>query len=152
MSFAVAFDLCPREVLESFVVRKFIVIVSIVVLLSLMFFPSFMTVRFGENENVVKSSLRTLYEAGELYRKTHRPPEYPEQLRALTETEPPLVDAIYLLTNQKGYKFKYERTGGNEFNLIAKPNYKFLTGYRTFYVDQTGIIRLNNAKGEPIDA
>jgi type II secretory pathway pseudopilin PulG len=141
-----------RRLSAGFTLRKFIVVVSIVVLLGLMFLPSFMRARFGENENSAKGSLRTLYEANELYRKTHRPAEYPEELRALIETEPPLVDSNFVAAEQKGYRFQYERTSGKQFQMIAEPLYKFVTGYHRFYVDQTGIIRFNNATGDPIDA
>jgi len=144
--------LSRRSSPQGFVLKKFIVVAGIIVLLSLMLFPSIMGARFEENENKVKGSLRTLYEANELYRKTHRPAEYPEILRALADTAPPLVDANIASLKQKGYQLKYERISSNEFAITAEPIYKFLTGYHTFFVDQTGIIRLNNAKGDPIDA
>ena len=117
-----------------------------------MLVPSYLSVRFGENENLIKSRLRTFYEANELYRKTHRPPEYPKSLEALSETMPPLVEKEFLKSPQAGYRFIYDRMEGSKFTVTAKPIFKFLTGYRTFFVDETGIIRLNNAMGDPIDA
>jgi len=144
--------LSRRHSPTGFVLRKFIVVAGIIILLGLMIVPSLMNARFEENENSVKGSLRAIYEANELYRKTHRPAEYPELLSLLAETAPPLVDAKIVLSAQKGYQLKYERPSGNEFSVAAEPIYKFLTGYHVFYVDETGIIRLNNAKGDPIDA
>ena len=117
-----------------------------------MLVPSYLSVRFGENENLIKSRLRTFYEANELYRKTHRPPEYPKLLEVLTETRPPLVEKDFLKSPQAGYRFFYDPASGDEFTITAKPIFKFLTGYRTFFIDETGIIRLNNAMGDPIDA
>jgi hypothetical protein len=141
-----------RPLLAGFTVSKFLIIFSILVLLAIMLFPSYLNVRFAENENNAKGNLRIFYEAAELYRKISSPPDYPEGLQALSETDLPLVDPKLLFSKKQGYQYEYVRGGMNKFHITAVPIQKFLTGYRTFYVDQTGIIRLNHATGEPIDS
>lgn len=132
--------------------KKIIVVCFIVGLLLLMLVPSYLSVRFGENENLIKSRLRALYEANEIYRKTHRPPEYPTKMKELTSTNPPLVDELLINPSQAGYQFTYDRMNGDKYSITAKPIFKYLTGYHTYFVNETGIIRLNSAAGDPIDA
>lgn len=137
---------------QGFMRRQMIVLLSILFILSLMFVPNFLNVRFGESENKVKSILRTVYEAAELYQKLHRPAEYPAHLDDMTSEEPPIADKSFLAEEQKGYRFRYDRIRSDKFRLTAKPIVKYVTGYHSFYIDETGIIRLNNAEGDPIDA
>ena len=132
--------------------KKIIVVFAIVAILLLMFIPAYLNVRFGESENIIKGKLRALYESNEIYRKTHRPMEYAQSIPALTETIPPLLDKEFLRSNQSGYRFIYDKTGGDKYSITAEPVYRFLTGLRTYFVNETGIIRLNNAAGDPIDA
>jgi len=132
--------------------RRWFVLSGILILLLGMFMPVYLNARFGHRENLVKNKLRTLYEANELFRKTHQPAEYPQSMTALKDTRPPLVDAWITEQIEKGYEFIYDRTNGDRFSILAKPIYKYLTGHHTFFIDETGIIRINSAAGDPIDA
>jgi type II secretory pathway pseudopilin PulG len=132
-------------------IKKVIVVVFIAGLLLLMLVPSYLSVQFGENENIIKGRLRALYEANELYRKIHRPPEYTPSISELIKSNPPLVDEELIEPAQAGYQFIYERPEGDKYSITAKPIIKFLTGYHTYFVNETGIIRLNSAAGDPID-
>ncbi len=133
-------------------VKKVIVIFCIIALLLLMIVPSYLNFRFADTENLIKSRLRALYEANELYKKTHRPPVYPDLLSELTKTNPPLIGPKMTAEKQLGYLFVYEKGDGDKFSIVSKPYFKYLTGYHTFYIDETGIIRLNDVSGDPIDA
>jgi len=133
-------------------VSKYFVWTVFILLLILMFVPSFMSARFAENENAAKSYLRMLHEANEIYRKIQRPAEYAATLAELALGETNLADVEHVQAQKKGYRISYERINGDYYQLIAEPIYKFLTGYQTFFIDQTGVIRLNNAEGAPIDA
>ena len=134
-----------------FMKRIFVVAVIIGLLLA-MFVPAYLSVRFGQKENVVKGKLRTLYEASEIYRKIQRPAEYPESIVDLEKTLPPLIETESLDPKQLGYQFAYDRLSDDRFSIVAKPKLKFLTGHHTFFIDETGIIRINGAAGDPIDA
>jgi len=132
--------------------KRVFVLTVIVTLLTAMVVPAYLSTRFGERENVIKGQLRTLYEANEIYRKIQRPAEYPESILDLEKTSPPLINADLIYNQESGYRFLYDRLNGDKFSIVAKPNYKYLTGHHTFFIDETGIIRLNSAAGDPIDA
>jgi len=132
--------------------KRGLIVGVIIALLLGMVIPAYLSARFGERENVVKGQLRTLYEASEIYRKIQRPAAYPESILDLEKTSPPLIDAELIRNQELGYQLLYDRLNGDKFSIVAKPNYKYLTGHHTFFIDETGIIRLNSATGDPIDA
>jgi type II secretory pathway pseudopilin PulG len=132
--------------------RQVIAVLAVFAVIALMLISSIVNARFGENENKVKSTLRLIYEAAEVYRKVQRPASYPQAIEQLTETKPPLIEPSMLVLDGKGYRIIYERTREVRYRLKAVPKIRYLTGYRSYYLDETGIIRLNNSEGDPVDA
>ncbi|MFH1478194.1 MAG: hypothetical protein ABIG92_00280, partial [Candidatus Omnitrophota bacterium] len=53
-------------------------------------------------------------------------------------------------TARQGYYFEYSLDSVNEFSCTARPALTGTTGTRIFFVDETGVIRLNDAGGPPI--
>jgi hypothetical protein len=104
-----------------------------------------------ENEGKAIESLRTLSAACESYRADQNPVTYPPDLSALAEANPPYIDSQLGSGEKKGYKYIYTRISANQYTCFAKPEEPGVMGDRTFFIDESGVIRLDNANGNPLE-
>ena len=106
-----------------------------------------------ENERCTISSLRTLHGAEQTYAATAGNNNY-GLLPALAATgliTPRLASGTF-----RGYLFTVFTTAGTPqtpalFHINAVPQVYGVTGIRSFYVDQTGVIRGADRQGQPAD-
>jgi len=108
--------------------------------------------RRASNETLAIASLRTLHSAAEVYRINHG--QYPNSLADLGPDGEGLIDS-YLA---RGVKFDYvvrykpvkNRRGRIiDFDLTAAPGEWGSDGFRSFYCDQTGVIRVTPLNKQP---
>jgi len=139
---------------RGFTLVEIMIVVAIIALLAAIAIPNLLRARHNANETAGIAALRTISTASESYRAAQTPPEYPDALTDLSGATPPYLDAsISSATgtnaSRQGYYFTY--TGGtNTYNCLATPASSGVTGTRIFYVDQSGVIRLNAANGTAI--
>ena len=100
--------------------------------------------------------LRRISKACESFRSAQTPPTYPANLAALSGAVPPYIDAglagaTAAATARQGYFYTYARVNANQFTCTASPAVSGTTGTRIFFVDESGVIRLNSAAGAPIE-
>jgi hypothetical protein len=51
-----------------------------------------------------------------------------------------------------GYNFTYAGNGTAMYTIVATPSQQNITGVRTFFVDQSGVVRVGNGtSGTPIE-
>jgi len=140
---------------KGFTLVEIMIVVAIIVLLAAIAIPNLLRARLNANESAAIGALRTLSTALESYRAAQTPPQYPATLGVLSSEDPKYIDetlanAVDAAHARQGYFYTYTQMSDNEYSLTATPAQSGVTGNRIFFVDHTGVVRLNNAKGTPI--
>ena len=135
---------------RGFTLVEIMIVVGILALLATMAISSFLRSRLTTNETVAIRSVRTLSTAIENYRADQTPITYPSVLTDLSDVTPPYIDSVLASGTKQGYTYSYESTAGNSYSLTASPEESGITGSRIFFVDETGVIRLQDISGTPL--
>jgi type IV pilus assembly protein PilA len=140
---------------RGFTLVEIMIVVAIIALLAAIAIPNLLRARHNANEAAAIASLRTISVACESFRAAQTPPTYPANLAALSAAVPPYIDAALAgataaATERQGYFFTYALVDRNQYTCTASPAVAGTTGTRIFFVDESGVIRLNNAAGVPI--
>lgn len=138
---------------KGFTLVEIMIVVAIIALLAAIAIPNLLRARLNANEAAAISSLRTISTACESYRAAQSPVTYPANLAALgaPASNPPYIDNTLAGAQKQGYNFGYALVNANQYTCTATPVTANVTGTRTFFVDESGVIRLNNAAGNPIE-
>ena len=127
--------------LSSFTLIEIVLVVSLLILLASFAIPGLLRSRLNTNENVALRNLRTVGNAAVMYRAAYS--GYPADLNALSATQPPYLDQALSSGVRAGYLFSL--AGGSEtFSATATPQDYSITGIRSFFIDETGVIRLTD--------
>src|SRR3989338_1952279 len=142
--------------MAGFTLVEIMIVVAIISLLAAIAIPNLLRARHNANEAASIVALRTISTACESFRSAQTPPTYPANLAALSGAVPPYIDAglagaTAAATARKGYFYTYARENANQFTCTASPAVSGTTGTRIFFVDESGVIRLNSAAGAPIE-
>jgi type II secretory pathway pseudopilin PulG len=112
--------------------------------------PNLLASRRAANEGAAQSTLRTLYSAEATYQATSGEGKYGtlDELAAAG-----LIDVKTASGTKNGYKFTVEVTT-NEMNypgfaVVGVPMTYGSSGIRSFYIDETGVIRAGDKSGRP---
>lgn len=112
--------------------------------------PNLLASRRAANEGSAMSSLRTLASAEMTYQATRGDGKY-GTLSDLAANG--LIDAKLATGTKNGYNFTVEFTTNESdypgFAVVGVPMAYGNTGIRSFYIDETGVIRASNNSGRP---
>jgi type IV pilus assembly protein PilA len=141
---------------HGFTLVEIMIVVAIISLLAAIAIPNLLRARHNANEAAGIAALRTISTACESYRAAQTPTAYPANLGLLSSAVPPYIDAglataTAVATAKQGYFFTYAYVNANQYTCTASPAVSGTTGTRIFFVDESGVIRLNNASGAPIE-
>ncbi|MFH1853862.1 MAG: type II secretion system protein [Candidatus Omnitrophota bacterium] len=141
---------------HGFTLVEIMIVVAIISLLAAIAIPNLLRARHNANEAASIAALRTVSTACESFRSAQTPTTYPANLAALGSAAPPYIDgslagATAAATAKQGYFYTYALINANQFTCTASPAVSGTTGTRIFFVDESGVIRLNNASGAPIE-
>ncbi len=136
---------------KGFTLVEMMIVVSIILLLVAIAVPSFLRVKLNANETAAIASLHTIGVACENYRLDQASSTYPASLSTLSSTTPPYIDETLGSGTKRGYAFNYTLVSSSQFTCIASPQTAGVTGSRTFFLNETGVIRLNGATGTPVE-
>lgn len=123
---------------RGFTLVEIMIVVAIIVLLAALTFPGIVRSRMNANEASAIASLKTISWAAVTFRAAN--PRYPANLSELSTTDPPYVDTVLGSGTKQGYNFTLAG-GTNTYNVTAQPVLSNVTGVRTFYVNEQGVLR-----------
>ena len=135
---------------KGFTLVEIMIVVAIIALLAAIAIPNLLRARANANEAAAVSAVKTLATAAISFRSVNN--AYPSNIIALGpgNATPSYIDAILGCDTteclKQGYSFSL--TGGtNTFSAIALPAGPGTTGSRSFFVDETGVIKFCTASG-----
>jgi len=101
-------------------------------------------------ESAAKASIMTINVACQSYFMAKR--EYPSSLGDLTNATPPYIESKLIEANSssaaiRGYYYVYEFLDKDHFTLYARPVETGVPGGKIFFIDQSGILRLDGPSG-----
>lgn len=137
---------------KGFTLVEIMIVVAIIALLAAIAIPNLLRARHNANEAAAIASLRTISTACESFRAAQTPTTYPGSLAVLgaPPSGPPYIDTTLASGTKQGYGYAYV-PGVNTYSCTATPTVSGTTGTRVFFVDESGVLRLNNAGGLPIE-
>ncbi len=138
---------------KGFSLIEILVVVAIILILATIAIPSLIHSKMRGNEASAVGSLHAIIAASQNYSSTYGK-GYPATLAQLgpavipTANNADLLDSVLTSGAKSGYAFSYSAApavGGavNSFAITANPTTRGTTGQRSFYTDQTLIIRSN---------
>lgn len=140
---------------HGFTLVEIMLVISILSLLAALAIPSLLRARHNANEAAAIAAMRAISTACESFRAVQAPMTYPASLAVLGTAVPPYIDANLAAataagTAKQGYFYTYNLVNANQFTCTATPAIIGTTGTRIFFVDETGVIKVNDASGAPI--
>jgi len=136
---------------RGFTLVEIMIVIAVIAMLAAVSIPVFLRARIQANETSAISSLRTISTSCVGFRSIQSPLSYPNNLGELSAAVPPYIDQILGAGTKQGYVFNYNLVGPDQYTCTAAPVTPNITGVRIFFVDESGVIRVNNAAGAPVE-
>lgn len=135
----------PKKSIEKcgrgFTLVEIMIVVAIIVLLAAISIPGLLRSRMNANEAAAIASVKTISWATTTYRAGN--PAFPTDLSVLVNVSPAYVDGVLGSGTKQGYGFVLS-SSADTFNLSASPLEPNVTGVRSFFVDESGVIRASS--------
>ena len=128
-----------------FTLVEIMIVVAIIALLAAIAIPNLMRARLGANEASAEASIRTIHTAAQSYRAVNT--TFPDSLATLASAVPPYIDSVLGNGAKNGYNFAIT-SSTNTFSATARPQNYGTSGARSFYVDESGVIRYTTADAD----
>ena len=140
-----------KKTQKGFSLIELLIVVAIILIIAAIAIPNLLRSRMAANEASAVGSLRTINTAVVTYSTTYGI-GYPAALANLgpassaTSTSADLIDSVLSAGSKSGYTFTFTAAAAvngsvNSYTLTAAPITRGTTGQRTFFTDQSGVIR-----------
>lgn len=118
---------------------EIIIVASIICLLAGLSIVMYLNAYISGNESAAQSALHVMRTAMEKYRGVYF--TYPLDLATLGSQDPPYIDTALAGGTRGGYNYVLTNASPNTYTVTATPVTVNITGKRTFFVDETGVIQ-----------
>ncbi len=144
-----------KNVSNGFSLIELIIVIGIISILAATGIPMMLRHRISANEVAAAGALKTIAASAVGFFNSAQPHRFPENIKELGATTPPLIDAGLARGIKYGYYFSFasETMDGAGRNYVwsaeAHPIVYRRQGIRSFYVDVTGIMLGQDILGDP---
>ena len=140
----------PRPNRHGFTLIELMIVIAIIAIIAAIAIPNLIEARKGSNEAAAIGALRTLTTAQALFREGDKDGngkfDYASSLGQLSAAG--LIDPALASGTKQGYHFvivpSANSSSGDFFTFTAAPRSPGKSGDRSFFVDETGVIRATN--------
>jgi type IV pilus assembly protein PilA len=140
-----------RNKQKGFSLIELLIVVAIILIIAAIAIPNLLRSRMAANEASAVGSLRTINTAAVNYFTTYGI-GYPSTLAKLgpassaSSTTADLIDSVLAGGSKSGFSFSYSAASAvsnsvNQYTITATPLSAGVTGQRSFFTDQSGVIR-----------
>jgi type II secretory pathway pseudopilin PulG len=125
-------------------VTNLVAVVVMVPMIAAIAIPNLLASRRAANEGSAQQNLRTIYAAEQTYRETTGKGEYGTlaNLRSAALISDDLASGV-----RWGYQYKVEMISSAGFEVMAVPTEYGSSGSRSFFIDETGVLRGDDLGG-----
>lgn len=135
---------------SAFTLMEIMIAVAILSVLVMLAIPNFLRTRMVSNETAALASLKTIYNACQLY-YANNSDTYPSTLEDMSTSNPPYIDSVLAGGRKQGYLFVYSSADADHFTVNANPISPGRTGERYFYMNEAGTIHSSQSGAATAD-
>ena len=144
-------EMARAGIILGWVYAPFLAIVPILIIAAIAI-PNLLRSRMSANEAMAVGTTRTIITCAVSYMVDHPEVGFPGSLSAMGPEDDNCLDSVIVGGLKSGYRFTYEPAyvlgGANAgFTVSAVPMNCSRTGVRTFFADESGVIRFTNNPG-----
>lgn len=129
---------------KGFTLVEIMIVVAIIILLAAIAIPNLLRARLNANESAAVGATKTVVSAAISYRSVNN--AYPGNLSVLSSATPEYIDDVLGGGSKQGYDFNLAGST-NTFTVTAWPQTYQTTGVRSFFADESGVIRSTDDGG-----
>ncbi|MDD5512487.1 MAG: prepilin-type N-terminal cleavage/methylation domain-containing protein [Candidatus Omnitrophica bacterium] len=126
---------------RAYTLIEIMLVTSIILLMAAIAIPNLLRARMNSNETVAMNSLKAAADAAVMFRASNI--AYPPDLGTLATVYPPYIDSSLGSGSKSGYDFTFSGST-NTFTATARPQSFRSSGIRSFFVDESGVIRFTD--------
>jgi type IV pilus assembly protein PilA len=130
---------------KGFSLIELLIVVAIILIIASIAIPNLLRAKIAANEASAVGSMRTMNTASVAYSITYG--NYPPSISSLGPSSTPssttadLIDSVLATGTKSGYSFAWSAGASNQSYAITATPVSGTTGFRSFYTNQTGVIR-----------
>ncbi len=132
---------------RGFTLIELMIVIAIIAIIAAIAIPNLIEARKGSNEAAAIGALRTITTSQALFREGDKDKngtlDYAPSLEALEKVG--LIDRVLASGTKQGYLYRVEQADELRFSATATPVTPGKSGDRSFFVDESGVIRFRTS-------